>query len=102
MRKLIPVLCCSLLFSGCLYTNIHSPYSYRSATPQEAKAAAGDETVTGKTCYHSILWLVAWGDAGSAAAAKEGGITTLRHMDVETTFILFGVYASMTTIVYGD
>ena len=31
----------------------------------------------------SILGLVAWGDASTQAAAKDGGIKTIRHADQE-------------------
>jgi hypothetical protein len=51
---------------------------------------------------YSVLWLFAWGDAGAAAASKNGGITTLTHMDREVYSILFGIYSRHTTIVYGD
>jgi hypothetical protein len=50
----------------------------------------------------SVLWLIAWGDAGTAAAAKQGGLTTVNHMDRETLFVLFGLYSKSTTIVYGE
>jgi hypothetical protein len=50
----------------------------------------------------SVLWLVAWGDASTAAAAKQGGLTTLNHMDMEILSVVFGIYTETTTIVYGD
>jgi len=56
----------------------------------------------GKSSYQSIFWLVAWGDAGTAAAAEEGEITVLNHIDMEIFSILFGLYYKETTIVYGD
>jgi hypothetical protein len=45
---------------------------------------------------------LSWGDAGAAAAAKNGQISTLTHMDRELYVVLFGIYTSQTTIVYGD
>jgi TRL-like protein family len=56
----------------------------------------------GEASVQSVLWLVAWGDSGTAAAAKAGGITTIRHMDQRTLYVLFGLYYKNTTIVYGD
>jgi len=50
----------------------------------------------------SVLWLIAWGDASTSAAAKQGGLMTVNHMDRETLFVLFGLYTKTTTIVYGD
>jgi TRL (tRNA-associated locus)-like protein len=95
-RLLAALLLPPLLFlPACIYSHVRAPLDTDlSVTKLGAK--------TGESTARSILWLVAWGDAGAAAAAKEGGITTLNHMDVETLFIFFGVYAQTTTIVYGD
>jgi hypothetical protein len=35
----------------------------------------------GTAKMHSVLWLVAWGDASTQAAAKDGGISTVNHLD---------------------
>jgi hypothetical protein len=56
----------------------------------------------GQSQAQSILGLVAWGDAGTQAAARDGGITTLRQADTETFAILGFVYVRQRTIVYGD
>jgi len=98
MRKALLTLVLGLpvLFSqGCLYSNIRTPLDTDLAT---TKLGAKRGTSTAR----SILGLFAWGDASSAAAAKDGNITTLNHMDQETFAILFFVYAQYTTIVYGD
>ncbi len=57
---------------------------------------------TGEASFQSVLWLVAWGDAGSAAAAKNGDIAVINHMDRERFTFLWGAYYKETTIVYGD
>jgi hypothetical protein len=49
-----------------------------------------------------VLWLVSWGDAGVAAAAKNGGLTTMNHMDSENFQVLYGLYTQKTVVVYGD
>jgi hypothetical protein len=59
-------------------------------------------TKVGESSSQSVLWLFFWGDAGTQAAAKQGGITTITHADRRIFTILFGVYASQTTIVYGE
>ena len=56
----------------------------------------------GESSAQSVLWLVFWGDAGTQAAAQQGGITTINHADQQFFTILFGVYSRETTIVYGD
>jgi hypothetical protein len=83
------------LLSGCFYAHVVTPLD-----TDVNKTVLGAKT--GKAESQSVLWLVAWGDAGTAAAAKNGGITTVNHMDRETLFVLFGIYTSTTTIVYGD
>ncbi len=83
------------LGTGCLYSHVVTPYDSNL-----------DRTVLGQkkgtASMYSILGLVAWGDASSAAAAKEGGITTLNQMDREFLNVVFGIYTKTTTIVYGD
>lgn len=85
----------ALLLSGCLYSHITLPYGTElDKTEMGGKA--------GRASNVSVLWLVAWGDAGSAAAARNGGITVMNHMDQEILVVLFGVYSRHTTIVYGN
>jgi hypothetical protein len=89
------VIALALLTPGCVFGNFGYPLD----------TDVNDTTLgtkTGEASNHSVLWLVAWGDAGSHAAAVNGGITTLRHMDQRTMYILWGMYAKHTTIVYGD
>ena len=94
---LVPILLLIVAFSGmsCLYTNIKTPLD-----TDLYETRLGDKT--GESSYQSILWLIAWGDAGSAAAARNGGITQLNQFDQEILSILFGLYYRQKTIVYGD
>ena len=55
----------------------------------------------GEASAQGVLWLFLWGDSGTQAAAKQGGITTITHADRQIFSVLFGVYARETTIVYG-
>jgi hypothetical protein len=85
----------ALLLSGCLFIKVKAPYD-----TDLDKTVLGDKV--GKSSSYSVLWLVAWGDAGTQAAAKNGDITTINHMDYQLFSILFGLYTKSTTIVYGD
>jgi len=49
-----------------------------------------------------VAWLVAWGDAGLQKAAENGGLTTLEYADRAFVNVLFGLYMSNTTVVYGQ
>ena len=99
MRKMVLLLVCvglvSLLMSSCLYMKVQRPHD-----KDYDKTELG--TKMGKSELKSLLWLFAWGDAGTKAAADEAGITVLRHADVEYFVLLMGLYGRITTVVYGD
>ena len=94
-KLLVVALVVMFLLSGCLYAHVVTPYD-----TDLNKTVLGPKK--GEATMQSVIWLFAWGDAGTAAAAKNGGITTLNQMDRETLNILFGIYTRTTTIVYGD
>ncbi len=81
--------------SGCAYTHVTEPLSI-----EYNRTELGHKQ--GESSIYSVLWLFALGDGGAAAAAKNGGITVLTHMDREEYSIMWGIYVHITTIVYGD
>lgn len=106
-RVLFAVL--AVFASGCglLYTNVHTPHAYRTATPSEVKASPADPQVQGEACDRSLLWLVAWGDASYAAATRDAlkdhpdGILYDVKTDVKATAILLGLYTKACVILRG-
>ncbi len=90
---LLLVLATSL--TGCVFTNIKTPYD-----TDLDKTQIGEKK--GESSYQAWLWLVAWGDAGTDAAARDGDVKVLTHMDRQIISILFGLYFKEKTIVYGD
>lgn len=105
MRAMLAALLCVSLFGcafaapvvppvGSAYTNIAAPIDI-DADPSELGSRVGKGSVT------AILGLVAWGDASLAAAARDGGVKTIRHVDYEYTNVLF-FYQRFTTVVRGD
>jgi TRL-like protein family len=95
MNKLLLALCISLSLTSCLYSNIRFPLD-----EDLWETRLGHKV--GVASNYSILWLVAWGDAGVKAAAEQGGITKINHMDMAVKTVLFGVYFRRDTIVYGE
>ena len=85
----------TLTLSGCLYVNITSPLD---VDMNETRTGSK----MGQSASHMIFWAVAWGDAGTQAAAKEGGITNILNADRRTQSYVLGLYTKQTTIVYGD
>ncbi|MGH7264296.1 MAG: TRL domain-containing protein [Candidatus Rokuibacteriota bacterium] len=97
----------ALVGSGCLYSNIRTPRAYRSATPGDVRAGPTDPTVSGQGCYKTVLYLVSWGDASYAEAARRAvGADAARILydvkaDTRVTSILLGAYTEICTIVTG-
>ena len=93
--KLTIILAVILIFSGCAYVHIKTPYdSDLDRTELGSKVGVAEA--------YSLFWLVSWGDASYAAAAKNGNIKILKHADQEVTEIFFGIYSHYRIIVYGD
>lgn len=107
LRRRLLVLAAPLASAGCLYTDVRVPRAYRSATPADVKAAAADETVTGRACNHTVLYLVALGDAGYAAAAadalkdrRDAALYDVKA-DTKVTSALLGLYSRVCTVLTG-
>ena len=100
----------TMLFSGCglLYTDIHVPRTYRSATPIDVQGKATDKIATGEGCNYSVLFLVAWGNAGYAVAVNRalegeppGSILYDVQTDLKANVYIVGLYTRTCTVVTG-
>ena len=78
--------------AGLIYTNITAPL---------AVAGSGACTKFGRSSAHSIAGFIASGDASITAAAKNGGITKIDHVDYHIVSGL-GIYSTYETIVCGE
>ena len=100
MKRLVVMLTlCALLSTmltpGCIFMKVQRPHDKNyDRTELGAKV--------GKSELKSVLWLFAWGDAGTKAAAENGNLTVKNHCDVEYFTVLLGLYSRITTVVYGD
>lgn len=86
--------CASVGLGGMVYEGITVPHSVTSNT-------ISDNAKVGKSNHISVLGIVAVGDGGINAAAKNAGIKKISHVDEQKTSIL-GVYTKSETIVYGE
>ena len=84
-----------LLASGCVYSNVQMPLDENYDKTQLG-------TKVGRSSNHTVMWLVAWGNGGTQAAAKNGDINVIQHADRHVFLVLFGLYARTTTVLYGD
>ena len=93
---LIAAMLTALLFSpGCIYWNVTTPLD-----TDLHETELGSKV--GRASAYSVMWLFAWGDAGTQAAAENGDIGIIRHADRQTMSVLLFLYTRQTTIVYGD
>lgn len=79
-----------------VYTNIEAPLDLNAAGGKAIGPKRGEASSI------AILGLVAVGDAGVWAAAENGGITRVNHLDYHFKSYVFGVFAKYTTIAYGE
>jgi hypothetical protein len=103
---LIPLFAAATSACGILYTDVKVPRGYRSATPSDVKTASDDPTVSGRSCAHSLLWLVAWGDESYDSALKNAlgprdGIMYDVRSDVKVNAYVLGLYTKTCTILSG-
>lgn len=80
---------------GCVYMNIRIPLDTNLDRTELGEG-------TGASSLRSVLWMVAWGDAGIHAAARQGNLRVIHHADQQALSILGGLYYKRTTIVYGE
>ena len=85
--------CATLYPTGGLYTNVTIPQDATSSTASSGKVGTSESM--------SVLGLVAIGDSGIDAAAANGGIKRIHHVDWEAWNIL-GVYGTYKAVVYGN
>lgn len=78
--------------TGFVYSDVKAPL-VATNSPQYSKMGVAEA--------ESILGIIARGDASIEAAIKNGGITTIHHVDFHSTSVL-GIYAKFKVIVYGD
>lgn len=93
--RLMCTLALVLSTTGCLFVDIQHPMD-KNYHDTELGSKVGSAS------SQAVLYLVAWGDSGSQAAASDGEITTIKHADRQVFSILFGLYTRITTVVYGD
>ena len=72
-------------------------------TQAQGPVAVGDASGSEKvgTSMSTAIICIATGDASIEAAMQNGGIKKIHHVDYKVLSVL-GVYATYTTVVYGE
>jgi hypothetical protein len=77
--------------NGGLYTNLKGPVAVGPASGSSKVGRAQSTAIIG----------IATGDSSISAAMANGKITKVHHVDSEVSNLL-GIYATYTTVVYGE
>jgi len=108
MKKLLAgaaVLASAFVLSGCyvapvkpaigsIYASVGAPLDIDAKeTPVSSRSGSASSAC--------VLGLVSWGDCSTTAAAQDGGLTRVDHMDYEFFHVL-GIYQRFTTVAYGE
>lgn len=102
IKNFLLICCVAMMVSSCAF--VASPVSGGIYTDVKAPITATSNAVgtkVGSAKATSILGIVATGDASIAAAASNGGIRNISHVDYQAMSIL-GIYATFTVYVYGN
>ncbi len=102
IRYLAIILTIALVLTGCAMST--SPVTGTVFSNVKAPVTATGYTryhKVGTASAHSILGIVALGDASIQAAMENGDIKSVHHADYQSTSFL-GLYARYKVIVYGD
>ena len=91
-----------MVAAGCAYSN--GPIVAGLVIEEKGPLSGFDNTVESTkvgTAEAQGILVVGWGDASVATAARNGGITRIHHVDIQTLNV-FGMYARYRTVVYGE
>ncbi len=106
MKRLAAIVIATLLaigVSGCLSAPFQPPSGVVSVTtaPLSTEGNWDVGTKKGEASSFSVLGLYASGDCSIAAAARNGGLKKIGHVDYEYVNII-GIWQKATVIVYGE
>ncbi len=93
-----------MLLAGCLTAPFQPPVGLFSDIEAPLSIDHSKTAVTSKKGESSamcILGLVAVGDASTQAAAQNGRLKTIHHLDYKYLNV-FGIYQSTTVVAYGE
>lgn len=103
MKKLLMtgLVSASLMLGGCATSMPVGSLLTSVNLPVTATGNKGESTKVGEASCTSILVLVATGDCSIDAAKKDGGITSVNHVDWKANNIL-GIIGNYKVVVHGN
>ena len=106
MKRIAAIIIAALLaigVAGCLSAPFQPPSGVVSVTTAPLSTEGNWEVGSkkGEASSTSVLGLYATGDCSIAAAARNGGLKKIGHVDYEY-FNVIGIWQKATVIVYGE
>ena len=106
MKRIAAIVIAALLaigVTGCLSAPFQPPSGVVSVTtaPLSTEGNWDISTKKGEASSFSVLGLYASGDCSIAAAARNGGLKKIGHVDYEYVNVI-GIWQKATVIVYGE
>ena len=103
MKKVLGGLALAVLFGGCVIAPFQPPMGVVSVVkaPLSTEGNFNASSKSGEASVVSILGIVSTGDCSIDAAAKDGGLNKVNHLDYDYMNIL-GIYQKATVIAYGE
>jgi hypothetical protein len=103
MKKIIGGLALATLMGGCIVAPFQPPMGIVSVVkaPLSTEGNFNAGSKSGEASVVSILGIVSTGDCSIDAAAKDGGLNKVNHLDYDYMNI-FGIYQKVTVIAYGE
>jgi hypothetical protein len=89
---------CGFYPYGVIYDGTTTPHGLMRVNADGTNKTGSKQ---GEACATAILGLIAWGDAGVAAAKTAGGIKEVHSLEYQDTNILF-IYHKGCTEVHGE
>jgi hypothetical protein len=80
--------------TGVVYSGYRTPGNVSNPSVRPVKQ--------GEACTHGLLWIAAWGNAGTDDAMKAGDITKLNNVQYENKSILSGLWSTYCTVATGE
>jgi hypothetical protein len=101
MKKMFGLFILAALFAGCATQVPYGMIHIDNTLPLQVGDASAKCDKVGTATSRSYLALVAVGDSSIDAAARDGGITKINHVDWKVKSML-GIIGEYTTTVYGE
>ena len=99
IKYLIPVLLTTVFVSSCAVTTSRTIVEFDGSKTDYSTLAS---LKTGESCSSAFMGIPTKTDSSVATAAKNGGVSKIKHVDQHRSSGFMNITQSLCTVVYGD